>query len=69
MAEIGQLCKIELDHYAIYKIINVRTNKLNIVTDEAQTLSANSFVNVEEVNNPKFKKLDIPIYNIHIITQ
>jgi hypothetical protein len=69
MAEIGQLCKIELDQDTIYKIIDVRTKKLNIMTDEAQTISSKTFVDVVEVENSNIKKLDIPVYNIHIIKE
>lgn len=69
MAEIGQFCKIELDQDTIYKIIDVRTKKLNIITDEAQTFLSNIFVDLEEVENSNIKKLDIPIYNIHIIKE
>ena len=67
MAEIGQLCKIEKDENTIYKIVDVRTKKVNIVTEEAQTIATNTVVDVEEVENPNFKKIDIPVYNIHII--
>jgi uncharacterized protein (UPF0179 family) len=67
MAEIGQLCKIELDENTIYKIVDVRTKKLNIVTDEAQTTTTNTVVDVVEVENSKIKKINIPIYDIHII--
>ncbi len=69
MAEIGQLCKIELDENTIYKIVDVRTKKLNIVTDEAQTTTINTIVDVVEVENSKFKKTNIPIYDIHIIKE
>lgn len=69
MVEIGQLCKIELDEYTIYKIVDVRTKKLNIVTDEAQTTTTNTFVDVVEIENPNIKKINIPIYNIHVIKE
>ena len=69
MAEIGQLCKIDLDENTIYEIVDVRTKKLNIITEEAQTISSETFVDVVEVENPKIKKVDIPIYNIHIINK
>jgi hypothetical protein len=67
MVEIGQLCKIELDENTIYKIVDVRPKKINIVTDEAQTMISNAFVDVVELENPNIKKVDIPIYNIHVI--
>jgi hypothetical protein len=66
MAEIGQLCKISLDQDTIYKIIDVRPKTVNIITDEAQTIIKNIFVDAEELNNPKLKKINIPIYDIHI---
>lgn len=69
MVEIGQLCKIELDEYTTYKIVDVRTKNLNIVTEEAQTLTSNTVVDVVEVENPKIKKINIPIYNIHVINK
>ena len=69
MVKIGQLCKIELDEYTIYKIVDVRTKKLNIVTDEAQTTTTNTFVDVVEIENPNIKKINIPIYNIHVIKE
>lgn len=67
MAEIGQLCKIELDENTIYKIVDIRTKNLNIVTEVAQTITVSTVVDVVEVNNPKIKKINIPIYNIHVI--
>jgi hypothetical protein len=69
MAEIGQLCKIELDADTIYKIVDVRTKNLNIVTDEVQTITSVTLVDVVEVENSKIKKIDIPIYHIHIIKE
>ena len=69
MAEIGQLCKIELDENTIYKIVDVRTKKLNVVTDEAQTITINTVVDVVELDNPKIKKINIPSYNIHVIKE
>jgi hypothetical protein len=69
MAEIGQLCKIELDQVTLYKIIEIRTTRLNTFTNETQTITSNSILDVEEVKNPNNKKLDIPIYNIHIIKE
>jgi hypothetical protein len=69
MAEIGQLCKIELDEITIYKIIDVKTIKSNDIKDEVQTISSNTFVDVEDVENSNIKKLNIPIYNIHIIKE
>lgn len=69
MAEIGQLCKISLDQDTIYKIIDVRPKTVNIITDEAQTIIKNIFVDAEELNNPKLKKINIPIYDIHIIDE
>lgn len=69
MAEIGQLCKIELDENTIYKIVDVRTKKLNIVTDEAQTITSGILIDVVELENPKIKKINIPIYNIHVIKE
>jgi hypothetical protein len=69
MVEIGQLCNIELDVDTIYRIIDVRTNTSNIVTDQAQTFSTRTFVDVEEVENPNVKRGNIPIYSIHIIKE
>jgi hypothetical protein len=69
MVEIGQLCNIELDGDTIYRIIDVRTNTSNIVTDQAQTFSTRTFVDVEEVENPNVKRGNIPIYSIHIIKE
>ena len=69
MAEIGQLCKIELDENTIYKIVDVRTKNLNIVTDETQTITSGTLVDVVELENPKIKKINIPIYNIHVIKE
>lgn len=69
MAEIGQLCKIELDANTIYKIVDVRTKKLNVVTDEAQTITVNTVIDVVELDNPKIKKINIPSYNIHVIKE
>jgi hypothetical protein len=69
MVEIGQLCNIELDGDTIYKIIDVRTKTANIITEQAQTYSTNTFVDVEEVENPNVKRVNIPIYSIHVITE
>jgi len=69
MPEIGQLCKIELDENTIYKIVDVRSKNLNIVTDEAQTIISNTIVDVVEIENLNIKKIDIPIYDIHIIKE
>jgi len=69
MVEIGQLCNIELDGDTIYKIIDVRTKTTNIITEQAQTFSTNTFVDVEEVENPKVKRVNIPIHSIHVITE
>jgi hypothetical protein len=69
MVEIGQLCNIELDRDTIYKIIDVRTKTVNIITEEEQTSSTNTFVDVEEVETPKVKISNIPIYNIHVIAE
>lgn len=69
MAEIGQLCKIELDENTIYKIVDVRTKKLNIVTEQGQTITSNTVVDVVEIENPNIKKINIPIYNIHVIKE
>lgn len=69
MAEIGQLCKIELDENIIYKIVDVRTKKLNIVTEQGQTITSNTFVDVVEIENSNIKKINIPIYNIHVIKE
>lgn len=67
MAEIDQLCTIELDTETIYRITDIRQKRVNIVTKEAQTISSTFFVDVEEVENPEVKKINIPIYNIHLI--
>lgn len=69
MPEIGQLCKIELDENTIYKIVDVRTKNLNIVSDEAQTITSGTLVDVVEIENLNIKKIDIPIYDIHIIKE
>ena len=69
MLEIGQLCKIELDENTIYKIVDIRTKKNNIIIEDTQTYALESFVDVVEVDNPNFKKIDIPIYNINIIDE
>lgn len=69
MQEIQQLCKIELDENTMYKIVDVRTKNLNIVSDEAQTITSGTLVDVVEVENSKIKKTDIPIYHIHIINE
>jgi len=69
MAEIGQLCKISLDQDTIYKIVDVRPKTINVITDEAQTTIKNIFVDAEELDNPKVKKINIPIYDIHIIEE
>jgi hypothetical protein len=69
MLEIGQLCNIELDGDTIYKIIDVRTKTTNIVTEQAQTFTTSTFVDVEEVENQNVKRVNIPIYSIHVITE
>jgi hypothetical protein len=63
------LIKLELDEKTIYKIVDVRTKESNIVTEEAQTMSRKTLVDVVELDNPKIKKVDIPVYNIHIINE
>ena len=69
MAEIGQLCKIEFDENTIYKIIDVRIKIINIVSLEAITSSSNTFVDLVEVENINIKKINIPVFNIHVITE
>lgn len=69
MAELGQLCKIELDDETVYKIINVKPEKKNDIINEVQTIVENYYVDVEQVTNPTVQKSNIPIYNIHIIKE
>lgn len=69
MVEIGQLCNIELDRDTIYKIIDVRTTTSNIITEQAKTLRTKTFVDVEEVLNKNIKRVDIPVYSIHVINE
>jgi hypothetical protein len=69
MIEVGQLCKISLDQDTIYKIIDVRPKTVNVISDEAQTIIKKIFVDAEELDNPKVKKINIPIYDIHIIEE
>jgi hypothetical protein len=69
MAEIGQLCNIESDQDTVYRIIAVKPDKMNgsSIREGVQTILKNFFVDVEEVKNPSVQKLNIPIYNVHII--
>lgn len=69
MVEIGQLCNIELDGNTIYKIIDVRTTTSNIITEQAQTLLTKTFVDVEEVEDKNIKRVNIPVYSIHVINE
>lgn len=71
MAEIGQLCKIELDQDTIYKITDVRPDKKNGISirNETQIIVKNYIVDVEEVKNPSVQKFNTPIYNVHVIKE
>ncbi|GAQ50102.1 TPA: hypothetical protein ACT5CK_002298 [Flavobacterium psychrophilum] len=65
MLEIGDTCKIEMDE-TLYRIINTRTKKIKLIIDENTTKTIiENFVDLEEIDNPKNKIIDVSIINIY----
>jgi hypothetical protein len=63
MLEIGDTCKIEMDE-TLYKIVNTRTKKIKLIIDENTTKTIiENFVDLEEIDNPKNKIIDVGYAN------
>lgn len=65
MLEIGDVCRIEMSE-TLYKVIDTRTKKLKLIIDEntSKTIIEN-FVDLEEVDNPKIKIIDVSVIKIN----
>ncbi len=65
MLEIDDVCRIEMSE-TLYKVIDTRTKKLKLIIDEntSKTIIEN-FVDLEEVDNPKIKIIDVSVIKIN----
>jgi hypothetical protein len=65
MLEIGDVCKIEMDE-TLYRIINTKTKKIKLIIDENTTKTTiENFVNLEQIDNPKNKIINVSFLNIY----
>ncbi|WP_272150713.1 hypothetical protein [Tenacibaculum aiptasiae] len=64
--ELGQKCKINFDH-RIYKVINTRIKKTDKSTAEKQDITIEHFVDLEEVDNPDNKQMNISTTKVYPI--
>jgi hypothetical protein len=64
--ELGQKCKINFDN-RVYKVLNTRFKKTDKSSPEKHDITIEYFVDLEEIDNPKNRKMNVSTTKVYPI--